>query len=140
MMGALQPQSNLSRGIHMLLRRIALSTFAFVLSLSAVTAQTNSRSISPEDYLAFEFASDPQISPDGKLVAYVVTTIDRGQNRRHSSIWMVGNEGNRASSQFTTSAQSSNSPRWSPDGKWLAFLSARPAAETASSATSAGAN
>jgi dipeptidyl aminopeptidase/acylaminoacyl peptidase len=76
----------------------------------------------PEDYFAFEFISDPNISPDGKLVAYVVTKIDRAQNRRTSSIWMAASDGSRAPWQFTTSPQSSSSPRWSPDGKSVAFL------------------
>lgn len=88
------------------------------------------RGITPEDYYAMEFVSDPQISADGKLVAYVVTRIDRAQNRRNSSIWLVAADGSRAPWQFTTSPQSSNSPRWSPDGKWLAFLSSRPAEGT----------
>ena len=107
--------------------------FALVICLAvlAVTgaAQPAKRGITPEDYLAFEFVSDPHISPDGRLVAYVVTKIDRAQNRRNSSIWMAAIDGSRAPWQFTTSPQSSNSPRWSPDGKWLAFLSSRPAAE-----------
>ena len=85
------------------------------------------RGITPEDYYSFEFASDPNLSPDGKLVAYVVTKIDRTQNRRNSSIWMVAVDGSKAPWQFTTSPQSANSPRWSPDGKSLAFLSSRPA-------------
>jgi dipeptidyl aminopeptidase/acylaminoacyl peptidase len=88
------------------------------------------RSITPEDYYSFEFVTDPHISPDGKLVAYVVTKVDRAQNRRNSSIWMAAIDGSRAPWQFTTSPQSSNSPRWSPDGKWLAFLSSRPAETT----------
>src|SRR5262245_43394888 len=84
-----------------------------------ISAQQTPRGITPEDYLALEFISDPNISPDVKLVAYVVTKIDRGQNRRNSSIWMVATDGRRAPWQFTTSPQSSNSPRWSPDGKSL---------------------
>ncbi|HJQ23325.1 MAG TPA: S9 family peptidase [Blastocatellia bacterium] len=86
------------------------------------------RGITPEDYYAFEFASDPRLSPDGKLVAYVVATVDQKQNRRHSSIWMATTDGRRAPWQFTTSPQSSSAPRWSPDGQWLAFVSSRPAA------------
>jgi dipeptidyl aminopeptidase/acylaminoacyl peptidase len=87
------------------------------------------RGITPEDYFAFEFISDPHISPDGKLVAYVVTTVDQKQNRRHSSIWMAAVDGSRAPWRFTTSPQNSNAPRWSPDGQILAFISSRPGAD-----------
>ena len=84
------------------------------------------RGITPEDYFAFEFISDPHISPDGNLVAYVVTTVDQKQNRRQSSIWMAAIDGSRAPWRFTTSPQNSNAPRWSPDGQSLAFASSRP--------------
>src|SRR6478672_13698503 len=99
----------------------------FALGASVGQAQSL-RGITPEDYFAFEFISDPNISPDGKLVAYVVTKIDRAQNRRNSSIWMVTTDGSRGPWQFTTSPQTSNSPRWSPDGKSIAFISSRPEA------------
>ena len=95
--------------------------------LALALPRTNGRGISPEDYFAFEFLSDPQLSPDGKFAAYVVTTVDRKQNRRNSAIWMAATDGSRAPWQFTTSPQSSSSPRWSPDGGQLAFLSSRAA-------------
>src|SRR5213593_3428297 len=104
--------------------------FCVVIFAIAALAQPPPRGITSEDYFAFEFISDPNISPDGKLVAYVVTKIDRAQNRRNSSIWMVATDGSRPPWQFTTSPQSSNSPRWSPDGKSLAFLSSRPSETT----------
>lgn len=105
-----------------------LAAVAFV-GASMSMAQSP-RGVTPEDYFAFEFASDPNVSPDGKLVAYVVTKIDRAQNRRNSSIWMAATDGSRAPWQFTTSPQTSNSPRWSSDGKSIAFLSSRPDAST----------
>ncbi len=95
------------------------------------------RGITAEDYFAFEFLSDPRISPDGKWVAYVVTTIDQKQNRRQSNIWIAATDGSSTPRQFTTSPQSSSSPRWSPDGQYLAFLSARPTGtESATGGTS----
>lgn len=112
----------------------SIAGLIFVLTALAVSVLPQSgtrRAVTPEDYFAFEFLGDPHISPDGKLVAYVVTKVDRAQNRRNSSIWMVATDGSRAPWQFTTSPQSSNLPRWSPDGQSLAFLSTRPAAEAA---------
>jgi dipeptidyl aminopeptidase/acylaminoacyl peptidase len=98
-------------------------------------AQTDAkrRGMTAEDYYSFEFAGDPHLSPDGRWVAYVVTTIDQKQNRRVSNVWVAATDGSRAPRQFTASPQSSNSPRWSPDGQSLAFLSARPDAAGSSS-------
>jgi dipeptidyl aminopeptidase/acylaminoacyl peptidase len=83
------------------------------------------RGITAEDYFAFKFVGDPHLSPDGKAVAYVLTTIDQKKNRRESSIWIVPSDGTAAPRRLSAEGFSSNSPRWSPDGKTLAFLSAR---------------
>jgi dipeptidyl aminopeptidase/acylaminoacyl peptidase len=107
----------------------------FVFAFANLPAQTATQGVTPEDYFSFEFPSDLNISPDGKLLAYVVTKIDRAANRRNSSIWMVALDGTGKPLQFTTAPQNSTSPRWSPDGKSLAFLSARPEAASPPSGT-----
>jgi len=87
------------------------------------------RGVTPEDYFAFESSAIRASSLEGKLVAYVVTTVDQKQNRRHSSIWMAATDGSRAPWPFTTSPQNANAPRWSPDGQSLAFISSRTSAD-----------
>ncbi|MGO9261169.1 MAG: prolyl oligopeptidase family serine peptidase [Bryobacteraceae bacterium] len=94
------------------------------------------RGITPEDYFAFESIGDAHISPSGQQVAYVVTTIDQKKNRRENAIWVVAIDGKSAPRRLTAEGVNSTSPRWSPDGARLAFLSTRsaPAADPAAGA------
>ena len=93
---------------------------ALVVGLSAAQ-----RGITPEDYFAFETISDAHIAPDGKQVAYTVTSIDKQKNRRDSAIWVVAVDGRSGPRRLTAEGVSSSSPRWSPDGLRLAFVSTR---------------
>jgi Tol biopolymer transport system component len=67
-------------------------------------------------------------------VAYVVTTVDQAHSRRDSSIWVVATDGQSAPRRLTTEGVNSSSPRWSPDGSRLAFLSSRPSQPPAAAA------
>jgi dipeptidyl aminopeptidase/acylaminoacyl peptidase len=78
-----------------------------------------------DDLSRFRNVSDPQISPDGKLVAYTVNTTDVKEDKSNTHIWMVGIDGSN-DRQITFSQDSENSPRWSPDGRYLSFTSSRP--------------
>jgi dipeptidyl aminopeptidase/acylaminoacyl peptidase len=113
-------------GVLLLAAALLWPSIATAQTASVQTAAGARRGITAEDYFAFEFLSDPRLSPDGRWVAYVVTTVDQKQNRRQSNIWVAAVDGSQPPRQFTTSPQSSTSPRWSPDGQYLAFLSARP--------------
>src|SRR5436309_4738220 len=79
--------------------------------------------ISFDDLIKLHRIAEPQVSPDGKWVAYTVTTPDMEANRNASNIWMVPTTSGSAI-QLTQSGHDS-SPVWSPDGKTLAFLSSR---------------
>lgn len=106
-------------------KRWRFSVFLSLLLFSFGLQAADKRGITPEDYFSFQFAGDPHLSPDGKSVAYVVTTINQKKNRRESSIWLVPSDATAAPRRLSAEGFTSNSPRWSPDGKTLAFLSTR---------------
>ncbi|MEO8954759.1 MAG: S9 family peptidase [Ktedonobacteraceae bacterium] len=83
-----------------------------------------SRAITVEDLYRIKFLSAPRISPDGRRVAFVVTTIDDRTYAYRSAIWLVTTEGGETK-RFISGQGNAHSPCWSPDGRWLAFVSDR---------------
>ncbi|MGC9990534.1 MAG: S9 family peptidase [Terriglobales bacterium] len=81
-------------------------------------------SIGVDDLFDFHEAQDPQISPDSRIVAYTISSTSLQDDKSETRIYMVPASGGDAT-PLTTEGVSSNHPRWSPDGKFLAFLSER---------------
>jgi dipeptidyl aminopeptidase/acylaminoacyl peptidase len=89
--------------------------------LSPLAAQ---RAMQPNDWYRVTTLSQPAMSPDGKVVAFTVTTVVEQDNKRHQEVWVVPTAGG-AAVRYTTPNTESSSPRFSPDGKYLFFASQR---------------
>ncbi len=102
-----------------------LTLFALTLSICVGGALAQQkRAMTFEDVLALKSVSDAQVSPDGKWVAYVVTSVDMKENANDADVWLVSASGGEPV-RLTTNKKNDTQPRWSPDGKRIAFVSAR---------------
>ena len=102
----------------------SVATLCWAVLLSGVV-RADQRVLAPSDYLKFADVSAPQISPDGAMVAYIVTTSDRDSDEPKDAIWLTNWEGTEH--RQLTRGESASQPKFSPDGRYLSFLSARPA-------------
>ena len=102
-------------------RPFRLALFCGVLAATPAQAQ---RAMTVEDLLAVRTVSDPQISPNGQLVAFTLTEASLDSNRNISRIWVVP-AGGGTPRQITNGPGNDRAPRWSPDGRSLAFISTR---------------
>src|SRR5437763_325020 len=82
------------------------------------------RPVTAQDLTRLRGVSDPQISPDGRRVAFVMTTASQERDEYLSNVWVVDVNGGEPR-RLTTGPTKDTLPRWSPDGRWLAFASDR---------------
>src|SRR5439155_19024244 len=109
--------------------RLLVLSAVLVLAPFALAQQPAPRAITIDDYFQIHEVRDPQLSPDAKWVAYTVKTALLKEDKNEERIWMVPTAGG-ASLALTAEAVSSSHARWSPDGKFVAFLSARDEGKT----------
>lgn len=107
---------------HRLLAALVLSCLGPAASRQAAAAETHPFSV--HDMLAMERISDPQVSPDGRTVVFVVRTTDLEANRGRTDLWSVGADGS-GPRRLTTDPASDSNPRFTPDGRSILFLSTR---------------
>ena len=101
-----------------------LGVIAVMSMMTSAAADGGLRSMTLDDVQALRNVSDVEVSPDGKWIAYVVRHIDKEKDRGASQIFMISRDG-QSTVQLTDPQYSATSPRWSFDGRHLAFLSAR---------------
>ena len=97
---------------------------ALVLALLAAPLAAQPRPLTPGDVFALAYAADPQVSADGQWVAYVRQWSDPSTDRRYSNIWLVKADGSEHR-PLTGGSFTEHSPRWSPDGSRLLYISNR---------------
>ncbi len=81
--------------------------------------------IAASDVYGYRYVSDPQLSPDGARVAYVLTHIDREEDEYRSAVYVVPSDGSSEPRRYTYGPKKDTAPRWSPDGTQLLFVSDR---------------
>jgi dipeptidyl aminopeptidase/acylaminoacyl peptidase/Tfp pilus assembly protein PilF len=105
------------------LRPFLLALVATLL-LSPLSLAAEGRPLKVDDLFSLKDVADPRLSPDGRQVAYTLTTLDAKEDDSDADLYLVSTDGGEPL-RLTSGKKSETSPRFSPNGEWLAFLSDR---------------
>jgi dipeptidyl aminopeptidase/acylaminoacyl peptidase len=105
------------------MKRVSLFTSSLLIAGCAL-AQQNKKPIQPTDLYRIPELSSPALSPDNKWIAYELSETDTAKNERITHLWMQSWDG-KESIELTHGTESATSPKWSPDNKYLSFVSER---------------
>ena len=110
--------------IHPFRSRAALAALlALALLAPRALPAAEKRPITETDLFRFVWIADPQISPDGRWIAFVRVTVDEKKEDYDTALWIVPTDGSAPARPFTAGLRDT-SPRWSPDSRWIAFVRA----------------
>ncbi|MCP4895439.1 MAG: S9 family peptidase, partial [bacterium] len=106
------------------MKKLVLTALALSFAIVGVlqSAELDDQHFNPLDVFQLEYAADPQISPDGEQIVYVRSFMDIMTDRRRSNLWIINSDGTDHR-PLTTGNENHNTPRWSPDGNRLIYVS-----------------
>ena len=103
---------------------MAICCLCVSVTAAVYAASGDTHAFSVHDMVVMDRISDAQVSPDGGLIVFVLRTTDLDENRGRTDLWLVGTDGSGLR-RLTSHPENDSNPRWSPDGRYVYFVSSR---------------